>query len=153
MRSDIKDYLYNICNKENIRVVWLENLSPYTPPSASFEHRCIVMNPNWHNKFEFTFQLAHEIAHCCIHANTLKKSHIELRSAIEATTPKEYKTNIFAGELLMPETVLRDIHSRYLIAPPLSNISQIFKVSTNVMSARLDYLNLPYIRDIKPNYE
>ena len=44
MRSDIKDYLYNICNKENIRVVWLENLSPYTPPSASFEHRCIVMN-------------------------------------------------------------------------------------------------------------
>ena len=26
MRSDIKDYLYNICNKENIRVVWLENL-------------------------------------------------------------------------------------------------------------------------------
>ena len=103
------------------------------------------------NRIRFT--LAHEIAHCCIHANTLKKSHIELRSAIEATTPKEYKTNIFAGELLMPETVLRDIHSRYLIAPPLSNISQIFKVSTNVMSARLDYLNLPYIRDIKPNYE
>ena len=61
MRSDIKDYLYNICNKENIRVVWLENLSPYTPPSASFEHRCIVMNPNWHNKFEFTFQLARQL--------------------------------------------------------------------------------------------
>ena len=103
------------------------------------------------NRIRFT--LAHEIAHCCIHADTLEKSHIELRSALEATSPKEYDANVFAGKLLMPESTLRDIHSRYLIAPPLSNISQVFKVSTNVMAARLDYLNLPYIRDIKPNYE
>ena len=103
------------------------------------------------NRIRFT--LAHEIAHCCIHADTLEKSHIELRSALEATTPKEYKANVFAGELLIPEATLRDIHGRYLVAPPLSNISQVFKVSTNVMAARLDYLNLPYIRDIKPNYE
>lgn len=103
------------------------------------------------NRIRFT--LAHEIAHCCIHAETLEKSHIELRSALEATTPKEYKANVFAGELLMPEVTLRDIHSRYLVAPPLSNISQLFKVSTNVMAARLEYLNLPYIRDIKPDYE
>ena len=103
------------------------------------------------NRIRFT--LAHEIAHCCIHADTLEKRHIELRSALSASTPKEYKANVFAGELLIPESTLRDIHSRYLIAPPLSNISQIFKVSTNVMAARLEYLNLTYIRDIKPNDE
>lgn len=110
MRSDIKDYLYNICNKENIRVVWLENLSPYTPPSASFEHRCIVMNPNWHNKFEFTFQLAHEMAHIlrgdetdvCFYDTSFKNK-----------TGIEYETNLVAVRLLVPfycsDTEIRDI--------------------------------------------
>ena len=99
MRSDIKDYLYNICNKENIRVVWLENLSPYTPPSASFEHRCIVMNPNWHNKFEFTFQLAHEMAHI------LRGDEIDVCFYDTSFTNKsgiEYKTNLMAVKLLTP---------------------------------------------------
>lgn len=99
MRSDIKDYLYNICNKENIRVVWLENLSSYTPPSASFEHRCIVMNPNWHNKFEFTFQLAHEMAHIlrgdetdmCFYDTSFKN-----KAGIE------YQTNLMAVKILTP---------------------------------------------------
>ena len=103
------------------------------------------------NRIRFT--LAHEIAHCCIHADTLEKRHIELRSALSAVTPKEYSANVFAGELLIPESTLKEIHSRYLVAPPLSNIAQIFKVSTNVMAARLEYLNLPYIRDTKPNDE
>lgn len=103
------------------------------------------------NRIRFT--LAHEIAHCCIHADTLEKRHIELRSALSATTTKEYKANVFAGELLIPESTLKEIHNRYLIAPPLSNIAQIFKVSTNVMAARLEYLNLPYIRDTKPSDE
>ena len=111
MRSDIKDYLCNICNKENIRVVWLENLSPYTPPSASFEHRCIVMLPNWHNKFEFTFQLAHEMAHIlrgdetdvCFYDTSFKN-----KSGIE------YQTNLMAVKLLTPfycgETEKEDVN-------------------------------------------
>lgn len=99
MRSDIKDYLYNICSKENIRVVWLENLSPYTPPSASFEHRCIVMNPNWHNKFEFTFQLAHEMAHI------LRGDEIDVcfyDTSFKNKSGIEYKTNLMAIKLLTP---------------------------------------------------
>lgn len=99
MRSDIKDYLYNICNKENIRVVWLENLSPYTPPSASFEHRCIVMNPNWHNKFEFTFQLAHEMAHILRGDETdvyFYDTSFKNKSGIK------YQTNLMVVKLLTP---------------------------------------------------
>ncbi|MDW3023087.1 ImmA/IrrE family metallo-endopeptidase [Ligilactobacillus salivarius] len=111
MRSDIKDYLYNICNKENIRVVWLENLSPYTSPSASFEHRCIVMNPNWHNKFEFTFQLAHEMAHILRGDKTDLFFYNTLHSN---KTGIEYETNLVAVRLLVPfycnDTDIKDIN-------------------------------------------
>lgn len=93
------------------------------------------------------FTLAHEIAHCCLDADELEKQHIELRSSQNANTPKEYKANIFAGELLIPELSLKRIHGQFLIAPSLSDLSNIFKVSTTVMAARLDYLNLPYIKD------
>lgn len=93
------------------------------------------------------FTLAHEIAHCCLDADNLEKQHIELRSCQTANIPKEYNANIFAGELLIPEVSLKKIHNQFLIAPPLSDISKIFKVSTTVMAARLDYLNLPYIKD------
>lgn len=101
------------------------------------------------NRIRFT--LAHEIAHCCLHAETLGKRHIELRSSLTANNSREWEVNKFAGELLIPEKILRDIHSKYLVAPPLSNIAQIFQVSTNVMAARLDYLSLPYIVDKKAN--
>lgn len=93
------------------------------------------------------FTLAHEIAHCCLDADSLEKRHIELRSCQNVNNPKEYKANIFAGELLIPETIIKKIHSRLLLPPILSDISQIFQVSTTVMAARLDYLNLSYIKD------
>lgn len=95
------------------------------------------------NRIRFT--LAHELAHCCLHADSLGKRHIELRSSLTANDSREREVNKFAGELLIPEKILRDIHSKYLVAPPLSNIAQIFQVSTNVMAARLDSLGLPYI--------
>lgn len=60
---------------------------------------------------------------------------------------KEYVANIFAAELLIPQNKLKKIHNKFIIAPHLSDISKIFGVSTTVMAARLDYLNLPYIKD------
>lgn len=95
------------------------------------------------------FTLAHEIAHCCLHSENLEKKHIELRSSYTANIPKEYQANIFAGELLIPKESLDKIYNKFLIAPPLSDISKIFEVSTTVMAARLDYLNLSYIKDGK----
>lgn len=93
------------------------------------------------------FTLAHEIAHCCLHSDSLEKKHIELRSSLTVDNSKEYAANIFAGELLIPKDILEKIHNKFIIAPPLSDISKIFGVSTTVMAARLDYLNLPYIKD------
>lgn len=93
------------------------------------------------------FTLAHEIAHCCLHSDSLEKKHIELRSSLTVNDSKEYAANIFAGELLIPKNMLEKIHNKFIIAPPLSDISKIFSVSTTVMAARLDYLNLPYIKD------
>lgn len=93
------------------------------------------------------FTLAHEIAHCCLHSDSLEKRHIELRSSLNVNDAKEYYANIFAGELLIPKDILTKIHNKFIIAPPLSEISKIFGVSTTVMAARLDYLNMPYIKD------
>lgn len=93
------------------------------------------------------FTLAHEIAHCCLHKDSLERKHIELRSCQTENNGKERDANIFAGELLIPTSSLRKIHSQLLVAPSLSDLSKIFAVSTNVMAARLDYLNLSYIKD------
>ena len=97
------------------------------------------------NRIRFT--IAHEIAHCCLNSDSLEKRHLELRSSLTERTPKEIKANIFAGELLIPQMTLEQIHNKFLVAPALSDLSKIFGVSTNVMAARLDYLNLPYIKD------
>lgn len=38
-------------------------LSPTTPSVASVDQRLIILNTNWYNQKELSFQLAHEIAH------------------------------------------------------------------------------------------
>lgn len=101
------------------------------------------------NRIRFT--LAHEIAHCCLHAESLKTRHIELRSNQNKNDPKEYAANIFAGELLIPKTSLAKVYDQFIVAPPLSALSKIFNVSTSVMAARLDYLEMPYIKDFAEN--
>lgn len=94
------------------------------------------------------FTIAHELAHCCIHADDLEINHIELRDNFNSNNPKEIEANIFAGKLLIPLSALKDVYNQ-LVVPPLSTLAEIFEVSTNVMAARLDYLNMPYLKDIK----
>lgn len=91
------------------------------------------------------FTLAHEIAHCCLHADSLKKTHIELRSAQTATTLKEINANIFAGALLIPKSSIERVHSQFIGVPDINDLAKIFNVSTTVMAARLKYLNLPFV--------
>ena len=92
------------------------------------------------------FTIAHEIAHCCLHTETLKNRHVELRNNDNKNEPREYDANVFAGELLIPKESLYKIYND-LIVPSLSDLSKIFRVSTNVMAGRLDYLHLPYLKD------
>lgn len=97
------------------------------------------------------FTISHELAHCCLHCPTNESTHIEYRLNLFSELSwqelkKEKEANIFAGELLIPEEVLKKYYDE-MIVPSLSSLSKIFDVSTSVMAARLDYLNMPYYKD------
>lgn len=92
------------------------------------------------------FTIAHELGHCCLDTDSLMINHLELRTDTVQQSNKEYKANVFAGELLIPEIPLKNIYNE-LIIPSLDTLAKIFGVSTNVMAARLDYLNLQYLKD------
>lgn len=94
------------------------------------------------------FTIAHELAHCCLHTDDLKNNHIEFRSNDIPRSGKEFDANVFAGKLLVPEETLIKIYNDLLL-PSLSSLMEIFQVSSNVIAARLDYLNLPYLKDVK----
>ena len=96
------------------------------------------------------FTIAHEIAHCCLHTENLIDHHIELRDNLTSLSGKEYDANVFAGSLLIPEDALKVVYKQ-LIVPSLETLSRIFRVSTTVMVARLDYLKMPYLKDIDIN--
>lgn len=92
----VNDYLKELCVDYKIKVIWLEGLSPITPPCASYQtgkKSVIIMNPNWHNKNDFIFQLAHEISHiirgdesdlCFYNTSYRNKASIEFQTNLEA---------------------------------------------------------------------
>ena len=92
------------------------------------------------NRVRFT--VAHELAHCCLHNDSLEINHLELRT--NNVSPKERDTNIFAGELLVPYSSLLPIYNQ-LLKPSLSVLAQIFLVSSIVMRERLKYLELNFM--------
>lgn len=92
------------------------------------------------------FTIAHELGHCCIHASSLKETNIQLRQESEKNSLVEIDASIFAGELLIPRELLEREYDKFLL-PSLRALSEIFQVSTSVMGARLDYLNMPYYKD------
>lgn len=99
------------------------------------------------NRIRFT--IAHELAHCCIHTNQLKETNIQLRQTGNQEGA-EKDANVFAGELLIPKNSLIKYYEE-LIIPSLKVLAEIFMVSTSVMAARLDWLNLPYFKDTDVN--
>lgn len=107
-------------------------------------------NSDTYNRKIFT--IAHELGHCCLHSDNLKISHLEFRTKSNILEKHEVEANIFAGELLIPEKVLLEKYKEFYV-PSLKVLSNIFCVSTNVMAARLDYLNLDYFKDININEE
>lgn len=92
------------------------------------------------------FTIAHELGHCCKHSENLKISHVEFRTSNSFSDKHEIEANIFAGELLIPHQILMDTYYSFII-PSLKTLSEIFGVSANVMSARMDFLGLDYYKD------
>ena len=89
------------------------------------------------------FTLAHELAHCCQNASSLKKGHIEFRFDENTQDKKELAANIFAGQLLIPEKQLRKLYDE-LVIPALDVLAHEFQVSIHVMEERLKHLGLGY---------
>lgn len=94
------------------------------------------------------FTIAHELAHCCLDCPNDESSHIQYRtdSKLADDIEKEKRANIFAGKLLIPKKTLITYCNK-LIIPSLTELAKIFDVSISVMTARLEYLKLPYYKD------
>ncbi len=95
-----------------------------------------------HNKKRQRFTLAHELAHYILH----KEKNSEFKDAVffrdEVLDSMEYKANEFAGELLMPENLVRNAIENQRIR----NIGQLadkFGVSAAAMKYRI--LSLGYV--------
>ena len=97
-------------------------------------------NDSYHRQ---RFTLAHELAHCMLHSDSLKNGRVELRSYITSNEPREEQANILAGELLVPEKILKVVYASMPIQF-LSLLAKKFDVSENVMKARLEYLDMGY---------
>ncbi len=87
------------------------------------------------------FTVAHELAHCCLHQKQLEKGHILMRYDGYFKDDDEYIANVFAGELLMPEECIRKEFEQEP-RPRIFDLASKYKVSINVMRARLEYLEM-----------
>lgn len=90
------------------------------------------------------FTIAHELAHAINHSDN--EPHIEYRMAEKEMeeNPVEKDANIVAGEILIPLPLLKREYLK-LDIPSSTVLANIFKVSQNVMEARLKYLKIFYV--------
>lgn len=95
---------------------------------------------NYHRQ---KFTLAHELAHCMLHSDSLKDGRLELRTSLTTNEPREREANILAGEILIPEKLLKLVCASIPI-PFLPLLAEKFDVSESVMEARLKHLNMGY---------
>ena len=90
------------------------------------------------------FTIAHELAHAINHSDN--EPHIEYRMAEKEMeeNPVEKDANIVAGEILIPLPLLKREYLK-LDIPSSTVLANIFKVSQNIMEARLKYLKIFYV--------
>lgn len=100
----------------------------------------VNINDSYHRQ---RFTLAHELAHCMLHANSLKNGSLELRTSLTTDEPREKEANVLAGEILIPERLLKIVYANLPIAI-LGTLAEKFDVSENVMAARLQHLKMGY---------
>ena len=96
---------------------------------------------------EMRFIVAHELAHCCLHSDTLRISHVELRVNSTAVDEHEKEADAFAMELLIPKKLLDGVYSEFIV-PSLYSLSEIFEVTSDIMAKRLEMLNYSYFKDV-----
>lgn len=99
----------------------------------------------WENAelFQKRFVIAHELGHCCLHADKLKDGYIDYYSEESEKEDYEKGATAFAMRLLMPEEGLRNIVSK-MLKPSLKTLSEIFQVPEKTMKERLEDLHIAY---------
>lgn len=87
------------------------------------------------------FTAAHEIAHCCLHGESLKNDYIEFLHKDGFENDHEKEASIFASKLLIPAEALFYIYHK-MLKPTLAELSEIFQVPERIMKIRLTELNI-----------
>ncbi len=109
----------------------------------------IVVNED-HSKKRQRFSISHEIGHFLLHRLNegvfIDRAPIYFRDKASVGTIKEIEANAFAGELLMPESVIRkEIEKKSLSAFDDNTVEELakkFDVSTQALTVRLMKLKL-----------
>lgn len=135
---DFVDVENNIRRKFDANVQVLGAIATNGDRAAIFYNR-----KNQSDSHRSRFTIAHEIGHCCLNNITLEdgKTHIECRIEGVSQSEDEIAANIFAGELLIPESSLYQTIEK-LLMPSVHILAEIFDVSDNVMLKRLEYLKV-----------
>lgn len=82
------------------------------------------------------FTAAHEIGHCCLHADGLKDYNVEFLHNDGFENEHETAASIFAANLLVPTASLLNVYGR-LIKPTLKGLAEIFQVPEKIMEIRI----------------
>lgn len=91
------------------------------------------------------FTIAHELAHISMHLTPDSNDYpyIDWRINENENDKDEVEANIFAGELLIPLSELKEKYLK-LKLPNSRDLAMLFGVSINVMEKRLNYLGVSY---------
>lgn len=82
------------------------------------------------------FTAAHEIGHCCLHADGLKDYNVEFLHNDGFENDHETEASVFAANLLVPKASLLNVYGR-LLRPTIKGLSEIFQVPEKIMEIRL----------------
>ena len=85
------------------------------------------------------FSLAHELAHIVLILNQPKKIYC----SHESKGWDEKLCDRFAGDILMPEAMIRDLY-KSTPSPYIEDVAKMFKVSRDVAKIQLGRLGLPF---------
>lgn len=130
--------------ENNIRQRFHSNVQVLGAIATKEDRAAIFYNrKNQGDSHRSRFTIAHELGHCCLNNVTLEdgKTHIDCRIEGISQSEDEIAANIFAGELLIPETSLYQTIEK-LLMPSVHILADIFDVSDNVMLKRLEYLKV-----------
>jgi hypothetical protein len=111
--------------------------------------------PNSNDSIEsFRFTIAHEIAHIAVEHERLiefaesknGRTYFAAHFSDDDINLTEMRANALAGGYLMPRVLLEKVYSNYVVKS-LDLLSYDFRVTCNVMRARVKHLGWPFIDD------